>query len=486
MDADQFRIAGKHLIDYIADYIESLRTRPVLPDVKPGYINDVVPSEAPEDGEPWIDMFNDIEEVVMKGMTHWHSPNFHAYFPTANSYPAICGDMLSGALSCIGFTWNAAPSCTELEMKMMDWFAQMLGLPDHFCFGSGKGGGGVIQSTASESTLIAMLCSRCEVLQDRGVDHKVEDEAKYDILSRLVAYTSCQSHSSVEKASLLSATRLRMIASNEQMGMDVNALRSQILVDRNHGLIPFIVIATLGTTNTCAFDDLQSIGILCKEEGIWLHVDAAYAGSAFVCPEYRHYMNGIEHVDSFSVNPHKWLLVNFDCNAFWVRDKHLIEDAFNVNPVYLKHENEGKIPDYRHWQIPLGRRFRSLKMWFVFRSYGVKGLQDHIRKQIKLAHLFGELLESDTRFEIVDEIRMGLVCFRLKGNNELNENLIKRINRSRNIFLTPTKVNDRFIIRFAVCARTCNEEDIRFAWSVVQKYANIVLTEMNGNDCTAT
>lgn len=260
-------------------------------------------------------------------MTHWHSPRFHAYFPTANSYPAICGDMLSTALACIGFTWvsviiipffplinqlnnlqNAAPSCTELEMRMMDWLAQMLGLPDYFHFKNGGPGGGVIQTTASESTLIAILGARTKILQKYGLDNKItnndddddengenKDSKRYDLLGRMVAYTSNQSHSSVEKASMLSATRIRLLPVNdEDFSMDVDALRRRIVADHERGLIPMIVIATLGTTNTCAFDDLYKIGQLCSEFEIWLHVDAAYAGSAFVCPELRHYMNGIE------------------------------------------------------------------------------------------------------------------------------------------------------------------------------------------------
>lgn len=232
-------------------------------------------------------------------MTHWHSPRFHAYFPTANSFPAICGDMLSTSLACIGFTWNAAPSCTELEMKMMDWLAKMLGLPEHFLFSSDKGGGGVIQSTTSESTLFALLGARTRALAKHGHDNLIEEnetvnEAKFGVMSRLVAYTSSQAHSSVEKAAMLSATRIRSLPVLDDFSMDPEALARQIEKDLDKNLIPFLVIATTGTTNTCAFDDLEAIGRICKQHDIWLHVDSAYAGAAFVCPEYRHYMKGIE------------------------------------------------------------------------------------------------------------------------------------------------------------------------------------------------
>ncbi|UXI21219.1 hypothetical protein NH340_JMT07162 [Sarcoptes scabiei] len=483
MNAEEFRVAAKQLIDYIADYIEGLRERSVLPDVEPGYLNALVPERPPERGESWNKLFDDIEPIVMRGMTHWHSPRFHAYFPTANSYPAICGDMLSTALSCIGFTWNAAPACTELEMRMMDWLASALGLPEHFFFQHGPGGG-VIQTTASESTLIAMLGARTKILLQQGLDNRfdADDDSnqRHQILSRLVAYTSDQSHSSVEKAAMLSATRIRLMPSSAiDLSLDAEELRKKIVQDRERGLIPLIVIATLGTTNTCAFDDLEKIGAICFEENIWLHVDAAYAGSVFVCPEQRHYLKGIEYATSFTMNPHKWLLVNFDCNAFWVKDKSLIEDAFNVNPLYLKHENQDRTLDYRHWQIPLGRRFRSLKLWFVFRNYGIDGLQKHIRKQLELAKLFGQLLKTDDRFELIDEIRMGLVCFRLKGSNDLNERLINSINHGRKIFLTPCKVKEKFIIRFAICARTTNENDIFFSWNLIKEFTDNLIESNN-------
>ncbi|KPM04791.1 Pyridoxal-dependent decarboxylase-like protein [Sarcoptes scabiei] len=514
MNAEEFRVAAKQLIDYIADYIEGLRERSVLPDVEPGYLNALVPERPPERGESWNKLFDDIEPIVMRGMTHWHSPRFHAYFPTANSYPAICGDMLSTALSCIGFTWNAAPACTELEMRMMDWLASALGLPEHFFFQHGPGGG-VIQTTASESTLIAMLGARTKILLQQGLDNRfdADDDSnqRHQILSRLVAYTSDQSHSSVEKAAMLSATRIRLMPSSAiDLSLDAEELRKKIVQDRERGLIPLIVIATLGTTNTCAFDDLEKIGTICFEENIWLHVDAAYAGSVFVCPEQRHYLKGIEYATSFTMNPHKWLLVNFDCNAFWLVNLslsiyvrlQLTLITSNEKIILLfkgsktKHENQDRTLDYRvidsnnfyyrssllfhqHWQIPLGRRFRSLKLWFVFRNYGIDGLQKHIRKQLELAKLFGQLLKTDDRFELIDEIRMGLVCFRLKGSNDLNERLINSINHGRKIFLTPCKVKEKFIIRFAICARTTNENDIFFSWNLIKEFTDNLIESNN-------
>ena len=304
-------------------------------------------------------------------MTHWHSPNFHAYFPTANSYPAILADILSGSLACIGFTWKASPACTELEMVMMDWLAKMILLPSYFLFSSKGKGGGVIQGTASEATLVALLAARNRILtSDESIDS-----------SKLIAYTSEQAHSSVERAGLLGGVKIHFVKANPvNLGLEGSALEEAINEDKSKGLIPFFIVATLGTTNTCAFDNLAEIGPVANQNNLWLHVDAAYAGSAFICPEFRDKMAGIEYADSFNMNPHKWLLVNFDCSTLWFKDASHVVDSFSVDPVYLKHEMQGKVPDYRHWQIPLGRRFRSLKMWFVFRTYGVKGLRQHIRK----------------------------------------------------------------------------------------------------------
>lgn len=458
MEAEDFRKCGKELVDLIANYMETIRQRPVLPDVQPGYMQELLPNEAPEKPERWEDVLKDIEKVIMPGMTHWNSPHFFAYFPTGNSYPSMCADMLISALTCIGFTWKSSPACTELEMVMMDWLGKALQLPEEFLFESKGPGGGVIQGTASEATLVALLAARSRTLV-------LTKEAK---LENLVAYTSDQSHSSVERAALLGAVEMRLLPPDEQLSLRGDTLEKAIQEDKAKGKIPFIVVATLGTTSTCAFDNLLEIGRICKREKIWLHIDAAYAGSSFICPEFRPFLDGIEYADSFNFNPHKWLLVNFDCSAMWVKNRMEITEAFSVNPTYLKHDKEGQIPDYRHWQIPLGRRFRSLKLWFVLRMYGIEGLRKHIRTQVHLAKEFEKLVESDDRFEIVTPVHLGLVCFRRKGPNSVNENLIKRINDRRKIHMTPTIVRDSFILRFAVCSRYTTLEDVDFAWREIQ------------------
>lgn len=300
-------------------------------------------------------------------MTHWHSPRFHAYFPTAQSYPSFLGDLLSGALGCVGFSWIASPACTELEMKVLDWLADMLGLPGHFKFSRPGHGGGVIHGTASEATLVALLVARSRILAqmrkldlnnnlDEGAQHDLEIPVDYNAgqqpesalaMERLVGYCSDLAHSSVERAGLLGGVKIIGVQSDDECRLRGSILRQQILEDKARGLVPFFVVATLGTTSVCTFDDLFEIGLVCREFDLWLHVDAAYAGNSFVCPENRHFMRGIEFADSFDVNPHKWLQVNFDCSTFYIRDSRLLVNAFNVDPLYLRHDKQGQIPDYR-------------------------------------------------------------------------------------------------------------------------------------------
>ncbi|KAK7083885.1 hypothetical protein SK128_016740 [Halocaridina rubra] len=399
------------MADYIAKYLENIRERRVLPEVEPGYLRPLLPEAAPDTPDSWQDVMKDIERVIMPGVTHWHSPQFHAYFPTANSYPALLADMLSGAIGCIGFTWIASPVCTELEVVMMDWLGQLLGLPKEFLAASGGTGGGVIQGTASEATLVALLAAKARTVK-RIMEKERQDE--FNIVAKLVGYASDQAHSSVERAGMLAGVKMRKVPTDENFGMRGPELWNAIQEDKKKGFIPFYVVGTLGATPACSFDNLREIGEVAKEYNMWHHVDAAYAGSALVCEEFRYLMDGIELAESFNFNPHKWLLVNFDCSAMWIKNANDIVDAFNVDPLYLKHDKQGQAPDYRHWQIPLGRRFRSLKLWFVMRLYGKKGLQEHIRKQVALSHQFEDYVRADPLFELVLPVTLGLVCFRLK------------------------------------------------------------------------
>ncbi|XP_063089580.1 aromatic-L-amino-acid decarboxylase isoform X2 [Cavia porcellus] len=435
MNASEFRRRGKEMVDYVANYLEGIESRLVYPDVEPGYLRPLIPSSAPEEPETYEDIIGDIERIIMPGVTHWNSPYFFAYFPTANSYPSMLADMLCGAISCIGFSWGSA----------------------------------------SEATLVALLAARTKVI--RRLQAASPELTQAAIMEKLVAYASDQAHSSVERAGLIGGVRMKLIPSDSNFAMRASALREALERDKAAGLIPFFVVATLGTTNCCSFDSLLEVGPICNQEEMWLHIDAAYAGSAFICPEFRHLLDGVEFADSFNFNPHKWLLVNFDCSAMWVKQRTDLIGAFKLDPVYLKHghQDSGLITDYRHWQIPLGRRFRSLKMWFVFRMYGIKGLQAHIRKHVQLAHEFESLVRQDPRFEICMEVTLGLVCFRLKGSNQLNETLLKRINSARKIHLVPCHLRDKFVLRFAICSRQVESTHVQQAWQHIRQLADDVL-----------
>ncbi|KAL3873115.1 hypothetical protein ACJMK2_036271 [Sinanodonta woodiana] len=350
----------------------------------------------------------------------------------------------------------------------------MLELPPHFLSSSGGKGGGVIQGAASEATLVALLSARTKFLHKMKRDNtEMEDGV---IMSKFVAYTSDQAHSSVERAGLIAAVKMRQLETDDKCALRGRTLQRAIDSDKEKGLVPIFVCATLGTMTSCAFDNLLEIGPICEKEEIWLHIDAAYAGSAFICPEFRPILNGVEYAMSFNVSPHKWMQVNFDCSTMWVKDSTLISDAFTVDPLYLKHEKQGQVmPDYRHWTIPFGSRFRSLKLWFVLRLFGQKRLQECIKKDVRLAHEFKNLVLSDERFELFCEVTLGLVCFRLKRSDEANERLLKAINEDRRIHIVPSWTKGTYVLRFAICSSQTTSEDILFAWKVITEMADLVL-----------
>ncbi|XP_069691727.1 aromatic-L-amino-acid decarboxylase-like isoform X1 [Periplaneta americana] len=477
MDVEEFRKFAKAAVDYVADYLENIRERPVLPSVEPGYLQELIPKEAPKKPEKWQDILTDMERVIMPGITHWQSPHFHAYFPAANSYPAIVGEILNTGISCLGFNWATSPACTELEVIMMDWLAKLLDLPKHFLASSGGSGGGVLQGSASESTLVALLAARENTVKSVRQKHPEMDAGA--IKAKLVAYSSDQSNSSIEKAGVLGSVIMRLLPSDEKCRLRGITLEQAIRNDREKGLIPFYVVANLGTTGTCAFDQLDELGPICKREGLWMHVDAAYAGAAFICPEYRHLMAGVQFADSFCFNPHKWLLVNFECSAMWVKDSNVLVEAFDVDRIYLRYKNQGLAPDYRHWQISLSRRFRSLKMWLVLRLYGAQGLQNYIRQQVALAREFEALVRADDRFHVVTEVVLGLVCFRLKGPDELTRRLHERLMARKKIYVIAATLHDKYIIRFVVCSRMTESRDIHFAWEEIRSQAEIIFASNN-------
>ncbi|TRY63219.1 hypothetical protein TCAL_11316, partial [Tigriopus californicus] len=384
------------MIDYIADYLENIRERDVFPHVQPGFLVSALPDNAPEEGETFEDIFKDVESLIMPGITHWQSPYMHAYFPALNSYPSLLGDMLANGVNCLGFTWASSPACTELEIVTMDWLAKAIGLPDDFLHSKTQShGGGVIQTTASESTFVCLLAGRTEAI--RRYQTHFPDAADAEINSRLVAYCSDQAHSSVEKAGLVGLVKIRYVESDEHFSLRGDKLKEAIDFDKKNGLIPFFLCVTLGTTGACTFDNLAELGPIC-------------------------------------------LAI-----------------------------------DYMHWQVPLSRRFRALKLWFVLRNYGISGLQKHIRENVALAKRFEELVKSDDNFEIPAKRHMGLVVFRLKGENELTERLLKELNQSGKLHCVPASLKGKYIIRFTVTSPRTTEEDICRDWAIIQKYAQRLL-----------
>ncbi|XP_060666798.1 3,4-dihydroxyphenylacetaldehyde synthase 2 isoform X1 [Drosophila nasuta] len=475
MDAKMFREFGKAAVDFVADYLENIRDHDVLPSVEPGYMLQQMPKQMPESPEDWKHILSDIDRVIKPGITHWQSPNMHAYYPTSVSYPSIVGEMLASGFSVIGFSWICSPACTELEVVVMDWLAKFLKLPAHFLHETEGPGGGVIQGSASEAVLVAVLAAREQAV--RRERERQPELSESDIRGKLVAYSSDQSNSCIEKAGVLAAMPIKLLPASEDLVLRGAALKAAIERDVAAGLIPVICVATLGTTGTCAYDDIESLASVCEEHNVWLHVDAAYAGGAFALDECADLRRGLDRVDSLNFNLHKFMLVNFDCAAMWLRDANKVVDSFNVDRIYLKHKYEGctQIPDFRHWQIPLGRRFRALKVWITFRTLGAEGLRAHVRKHIDLAAQFENLVKGDSRFELVAPRALGLVCFRAKGDNEITSQLLHRLMERKKIYMVKAEHGGRQFLRFAVCGMDPKPADIEFAWTEIETQ----LTQLN-------
>lgn len=466
MTPDEFRRHGHAVIDWIADYYARIESFPVLSQVKPGEIRASLPPSAPTKGESFDAILADVEKLVLPGITHWQSPNFFAYFPCNASGPAILGDLLCSGFGVQGMLWATSPACTELETHVLDWLVPMLGLPEKFL--SSNTGGGVIQDTASSASLCALLAGR-----ERATNYRSNARG---CDGRLVAYCSTQTHSSVEKAvkvAGLGSTNLRAIAVDEKFAMRPEELDRQIAKDKAAGLVPCFVCATVGTTSSNAIDPVPEIARICREHGIWLHVDAAMSGTAALCPEFRHIHAGVEHADSYCFNPHKWMFTNFDCDVFYVADRKALIHTLSVLPEYLRNQatESGAVIDYRDWHIPLGRRFRALKLWFVLRHYGIEGLQHHIREHVALAQEFAGWVRADERFELAAPAPLNLVCFRLKAGDQATQSLMERLNRSGDLYLTHTKLNDRFTLRMSIGGTNTKRRHVEKAWKRIQEKA---------------
>ena len=467
MSVKDFRKHGKILIDWIADYYEQIESFPVLSHRKPGETRSVLPKRPPTKGEPFEIMLKDVEEFILPGITHWQSPHFFAYFPANASGPSILGELLSAGLGIQGMIWATSPACTELETHVLDWLIEMLDLP--LKFKSIESGGGVIQDTASSATLCAILAAR-EKITNFSSNQK-------GCNGKLVAYTSTQAHSSIEKAIKIAgigSDNLRLISVDKNFAMQPNVLATQVSDDFKKGLIPFFVSATVGTTSSHAMDPLMEIGKICGKHQLWFHVDAAMAGTAALCPEFRHIHNGLDLADSYCFNPHKWMFTNFDCDCFYVADRSILIKTLSILPEYLRNKatESGAVIDYRDWHIPLGRRFRALKLWFVIRNYGVEGLQFHIRRHIEIAQQFARWIQEDPNFEIAAPVPLNLVCFRYRGDDEINQKLLEELNDSGELFLTHTQLNNKYTLRMSIGQTNTERKHVKKAWKKIQEIAS--------------
>ncbi len=466
LTSDEFREYGHQVVDWIARYLDDVESKPVLSQVEPGDIRAGLPKTPPEDPEPFQQVMDDLDRVIMPGITHWQSPNFFAYFPTNSSPTSILGEMLSAGLGVQGMLWATSPACTELESHVMDWLVDLLALPDKFR-SQGKGGG-VIQDSASSATLCALLAAR-----ERATDGQSNE---LGAAGDLVAYSSSQAHSSIEKACLIAGIgrqRLRKIEVDENFAMDPEALAQAVGKDLADGLKPFFVCAAVGTTSSMAIDPIPEIAEICRTQGLWLHVDAAMAGTAALCPELRSMHRGVEKADSYTFNPHKWMFTNFDCNAFFVDDAQALLNALSILPEYLRNQatTSGQVIDYRDWQVSLGRRFRALKLWMVIRQHGRRGLASLVREHVRLAEAFEGWVTESEGFELVVPRRLNLVCFRHKAGNAFNERLVQRLNQDGRIYLTHTKLAETYTLRMSIGQWQTEARHVEQAWELIQSTA---------------
>lgn len=460
MNPSDFRAHGHAIVDWLADYFDTLESRPIVPAAPPGAVRRALPSAAPRQGESFDAIFADFRETIVPGITHWGHPGWFAYFPANASPPSMLGEFLTAGLAAQCMSWITSPAATELEQVVMTWYRDMLALPPAFT--------GSIQDTASSATLCAFLTAR-----DRHPGQ----------LDRLVAYWSGEGHSSIPKAARLAgfaAERCRVIPVDEAFALQPAALELAMEADRAQGLIPAIVVATMGTTSSTACDPLRPIGELAQRVGAWYHVDGAYGGSAAIVPEVRALLDGVELADSFVTNPHKWLMTNFDCTAYFVRDVDALLRTFAANPEYLKTRHDADVVNYRDWGIPLGRRFRALKFWFVLRSYGVEGLQAMIRDHLAMAREFAQWADDAPGWERLAPVPLGLVCVRhvphaLAGDEKAlaahNAALMERVNASGTVYLTHTSLGGKYAIRMAIGAWRTERRHVAEAWRLLREAA---------------
>lgn len=468
INLNDFRTHGHQLIDWVADYFENIQTYPVQSQVAPGDILQQLPAAAPAHGEDFDRIFEDFQKIIMPGITHWQHPGWHGYFTANNSYPSVLAELLTAALGAQCMSWSTSPAATELEQRVMEWLRDMTGLPRHFS--------GVIQDSASTATLVSLLTAR-ETKTNYAIN-----AGGFQSQPSFTLYCSEQAHSSIERAVKIAGfgrESLRKIAVDENFAMLPTALDEAIISDLSAGHVPLAVIAAIGTTGSTAVDPLKEIGTICQKHNLWLHVDAAWAGSAMVLPELRYMIDGVEMTDSYVFNPHKWMFTNFDASAYFVADKAALIRTFEILPEYLKTKEGDTVNNYRDWGIQLGRRFRALKLWFVIRSYGVDALQQTIGNHIRWATDFGRWVDEDAQWELLAPAPLATVCFRYNPHrsddeaalNKLNQRLLESVNRSGMIFISHTTLGTKYTLRMVVGQTHTQQHHVALAWEVIKTAA---------------
>ena len=462
MTPDELRRWGHDVVDWVADYWATIEQHPVVPDVEPGEVRSWLPPAPPEGPEPFADVIADLDRVVVPGTTHWQHPGFHAYFPANTSGPAVLADIVSSGLGTQGMLWQTGPALTEVETHVLDWVVELLGLPERFL--STGAGGGVIQDSASSSTLCAVVAARERAL------------AAGARLDQLVVYASTHAHSSLEKGARVAGLhpdQVRLVDVDDRFALQPEALAVAVAADQLAGRVPCLVMATIGTTSSLAVDPVAMIAPIARAAGMWLHVDGAMAGSAAVCPELRHQQAGLEHADSYVFDPHKWLFTTFDCSCFFVADRAPLIQALSILPEYLRNpaSDSGAVIDYRDWQVPLGRRFRALKLWFVLRWYGAEGLRHHVREHVRLAGELAARVEADPRLALAAPPHLNLVCFRHVDGDAETQRLHEALNATGRVYLTHTRLGEHYALRASIGAATTEQRHVDALWSLIDDLA---------------
>jgi aromatic-L-amino-acid decarboxylase len=464
MPTDDFKKYGYKLIDWASEYLNNIEKYKVLPDIKPGEIKARLPEHPNYAGEDFNKIINDFDKIIIPGITHWNHPGFMAYFNSTSSVPGILAELLIATLNVNGMLWRTSPSASELEEVTTKWLREMLGLPEYMW--------GIIYDTASVSSLHAIACAR----EKLGLDIREKGLAGNN-LPKLRLYCSEHAHSSIEKGALtlgIGREGVKKIGSDAEFRMIPELLRAEIRKDKRDGVMPFCVVATVGTTSTTSIDPIRVIGEICKEENLWLHVDSAHAGAAAIVPEMRYIFDGIEYADSIVINPHKWMFVPVDCSILYVKEPEILKKAFSLDPEYLKTKVDSEVINYNDYGVQLGRRFRSLKLWFVVKYFGAEGLAGIIKRNIETAKKFKQLVQGDPEFELMAPAPFSTICFRYKpaeyiGDlNELNSKLMDEINKTGKIFLSHTKLNGNFVIRLVVSGIRTEEKHVLEAWEIIK------------------